>query len=140
MNIEYRIDSTQPLHFFVVHSYSDLDNLTQAKPFNHYPEWEKVALISIIDSIEYIDRYAGIVLFNEGSENATVSVNFEFYFRPSFYELYGEENITNYYIDGISCVILDPTLEDYGFPGYDDSIEGEKIAIDLITKEYYSLY
>ncbi|MCK5112663.1 MAG: transglutaminase domain-containing protein [Thermoplasmatales archaeon] len=140
MNIEYRIDSTQPLHFFVVHSFSDLDNLTQGKPFNHYPEWEKVALISIIDSIEYIDRYAGIVLFNEGSENATVSVNFEFYFRPSFYELYGEENITNYYIDGVSCVVLDPTLGDYGFPGYDEGIEGEKTAIDLITKEYYSLY
>lgn len=139
MNIDYSIDSNQPLHFYVVHSYSDLTNLSQAKPFNHYPEWEKVALISIIDSIEYLDRYAGIVLVNEGTQVANVSVDFEFYFRPSFYELYGEDNIIVYYFNSTSGIIFDPTLGDYGFPGYDGDIEGEKIAIDPNTKEYYLL-
>ncbi|MCK5261595.1 MAG: hypothetical protein KAJ44_05400 [Thermoplasmatales archaeon] len=140
LNIEYSIESTQPLHMFVVPSQNDFINLTQGMNFTHYSEWEQDNITSINDTIEYLDKYGGIVLFNGGSQDATVSVNFEFYFRPSFYELYGEDDITNHYIDEISCVILDPTLGDYGFPGYDDSIEGEKTAIDLITKEYYSLY
>ncbi|UCF11913.1 MAG: hypothetical protein JSW06_07675 [Thermoplasmatales archaeon] len=140
MNIEYTINSNQSLHFFVVHSYSDFYNLSQGKPFNHYTEWEKVALISIIDSIEHINRYAGIVLVNEGTKVASVSVDFEFYFRPSFYELYGEDDIIVFSFDSTSGIIFDPTLGDYGFPGYDVDIEGEKIAIDPITKEYYSLY
>ena len=139
LNIKYEIHTNPSLHFYVVHSYSDLYNLSQGNDFNHYQELEKPALISIIDSIEYLDRYVGIVLFNEGTQVANVSVDLEFYFRPSFYELFGEENITNYYINGISCVVLDPTLGDYGFPGYDDGIEDEKIAIDPITKEYHYL-
>ena len=139
LNIEYYIDSLQPLHFYIVHSYSDLENLILGDDFEHYEEKEIKSLISINASIEYLDRYVGIVLFNDGMQVANVSVDLEFYFRPSFYELFGEENITNYYINGISCVVLDPTLGDYGFPGYDEGMEGEKTAIDLITKEYYNL-
>lgn len=139
LNIEYYIDSLQPLHFYIVHSYSDLENLILGDDFEHYEEKEIKSLISINASIEYLDRYVGIVLFNDGMQVANVSVDLEFYFRPSFYELFGEENITNYYIDSISGIILDPTLGDYGFPGYDSSIGGEKTAIDPITKEYYPL-
>lgn len=145
LDIEYRIYSNQPfqpLHMFVVPSenaQNALYNLSHGMNFTHYSEWEKKDLISRIDTIEYLDKYSGIILVNEGSQVANVSVNFEFYFRPSFYELFGEENITNYYIDSMSCVILDPTLGDYGFPGYDEGMEGEKTAIDLITKEYYNL-
>ncbi|UCD14510.1 MAG: transglutaminase domain-containing protein [Thermoplasmatales archaeon] len=137
MNIEYWIDSNQPLHFFVVPSQNDFINLSQGKNFTHY--LEKKYLISIIDEIEYLDKYGGIVLANEGLKDANVSVNLEFYFRPSFYELFGEDNITYYYIDGVSCIVLNPTLGDYGFPGYDEGIGGEKTAIDPITKEYYYL-
>lgn len=143
LNIDYRIDSNHSLHMYVVPSQNyqiALYNLSQGMNITHYSEWEKKALISIIDTIEYLDKYSGIILANEGSQDANVSVDLEFYFRPSFYELFGEENITNYYINGISCVVLDPTLGDYGFPGYDEGMEGEKTAIDLITKEYYNLY
>lgn len=142
LNIDYRIDSNHSLHMYVIPSQtvqSALYNLSQGLNITHYSEWEKKALISIIDTIEYLDKYGGIILVNEGTQVANVSVDLEFYFRPSFYELFGEENITNYYIDSISCVILDPTLGDYGFPGHDSSIEGEKTAIDPITKEYYPL-
>ncbi len=142
LNIDYRIDSNHSLHMYVVPSQNyqiALYNLSQGMNITHYSEWEKKDLISIIGTIEYLDKYSGIILVNEGSQDANVSVDLEFYFRPSFYELFGEENITNYYINGISCVVLDPTLGDYGFPGYDEGMEGEKAAIDLITKEYYNL-
>ena len=42
-------------------------------------------------------------------------------------------------MNAVSCVILDPSLGDYGFPGYDSGIEGEITAIDPITKEYYQI-
>ncbi len=143
LNIDYRIDSNHSLHMYVVPSQNyqiALYNLSQGMNITHYSEWEKKALISIIDTIEYLDKYSGIILVNEGPQNASVSVNFEFYFRPSFYELYGEDDIIVYYFDSTSGIIFDPTLGDYGFPGYDGDIEGEKIVIDPITKEYYSLY
>ena len=70
------------------------------------------------------------------NKTANVDVNINFYFHPTFYNHYGEENITKYNINGVSCIILDPTLGDYGFPGYDRYIFGEKFAINPISKEY----
>ncbi len=138
MNINYRIDSTEPLHLFIVLSYKDAINLSQGQPFNHRPDWQQTDLISKIVSIKQIDRYVGIVIIPENYVNKTanVSVDIDFYFHPLFYNYFGEDNITNYNIDGLSCVILDPTLGDYGFPGYDKYIFGKKLAIDPITKEY----
>jgi len=139
MNIDYRIDSDQALHMFVVHSYNDFYNLIQGKPFNHYQEFEEAALTNIIDSIENVDKYGGIVLLNTGSQVAHVEVDLEFYFRPSFYELYGKDDIIVYSFGSKSGILFDPTLGDYGFPGYDGEIEGEMIIIDPITKEYSNL-
>jgi hypothetical protein len=138
MNIDYRLDSTEPLHLFVVLSFDDAMKLSKGEPFNHRKEWQKNATISTIESIKKIDRYVGLVIIPEFwvNETANVSVDIEFYFHPIFYDWYGENNITSYNIDGLSCIILDPTLGEYGFPGFDDNVSGKKIVIDPITKEY----
>ncbi len=47
--------------------------------------------------------------------------------------------ISYYEIDGKKCVVLDATAGKYGYPGYDANPEGEKIAIDPLTKEYFYL-
>lgn len=142
LNISYWIDSNQPLHLYVIPSYNlneTINNLQYGKNITHYSEWEKKALVSMISKIEYLDKYSGIILANEGTQNANVDINLEFYFRPFFYNLYDKDDIINYYINEVSCVILDPSLGDYGFPGYDSGIEGKITAIDPITKAYYQL-
>jgi hypothetical protein len=47
--------------------------------------------------------------------------------------------LTAYEIVGKDAVILDPTLGDYGFPGYDAEVVGEKKVIDPVTKQYFIL-
>ena len=95
--------------------------------------------MSITDTIPNLDQYGGIILSNENWQDATVSVSIEFYFHPSFYELFKDEKIVTYNIDGVNCVVLDPTAGTYGFPGYDGGVIGEKTAIDPITLEYHFL-
>lgn len=138
MNIDYKIDSenNQPLHIFIFYSFEDLELFSKGEEFRHKREWEKASIISIIESIQNIDRYVGLGLINEGTEVTNVTVDIDFYFHPSFYNYFGKENISKYMIGDSSCVILDPTLGDYGFPGFDSSIVGEKIAINPTTKEY----
>jgi hypothetical protein len=138
MDIDYRLDSTEPLHLFVVLSYTDAINISQGQPFNHRKQWQKNATISTIESIKKIDRYVGLVIIPEFwvNETANVSVDIKFYFHPIFYDKFGENNISSYTINGLSCVILDPTLGEYGFPGFDDKVLGNKIVIDPTTKEY----
>ncbi len=136
LNISYSIDSNQPLHLYVVPSRDDFDKLNECKTFIQYADWECENILTVTDTCHYLDKYGGIILSNEKWQDASVSVFIEFYFRPSFYELFGEEEIISYRIDGVNCVVLDPTAGDYGFPGYDAGITGEKTAIDPITKEY----
>ena len=45
----------------------------------------------------------------------------------------------HYKIGNKKCVVLDATAGEYGYPGYDGNLEGEKIAIDPLTKDYFYL-
>lgn len=139
LDIEYFIDSTEPLHFYVMYSFDDLYNFSQGKPFNHYIELEKKDLISKIDTIENLDRYVGIVLFNEGLEDANVSVDLKFNFRPTFQKVYSEKNITNYTIINKTCILLDPSLESYNVLCYSSSLTDSELIIDPITRELFNL-
>jgi len=142
LNISFWIDSNQPLHMYVTPSENlneTIYNLQHGLNITHYTEWEKKALVSMIGNIEYLDKYSGIILANEGSLDAIVQYSLEFYFRPFFYNLYDKDDIKIHFMNAISCVILDPSLGDYGFPGYDSGMEDEITAVDPITKEYYQL-
>jgi len=137
MNLTYLIDSDQPLHLFIVPSWGDFINLTKGKEFSHYEEWEKQALISIINNIEYLDKYCGIIIINENQQDANVHVDLEFYFRPLFYKKYSVDDIIIYKINENDGIVLDPSLGDYGFAGNDSNLEGEIIIINPITLEYF---
>jgi len=139
LDISYTIESTQSLHLYVVPSSEDFNLLGEGKTFYQYLDWEKENVLSATDTIPNLDRYGGIILSNENWQDATVSVSIEFYFHPSFYELFKDEKIVTYNIDGVNCVVLDPTAGTYGFPGYDGGAIGEKTAIDPITLEYHFL-
>ena len=141
MTIDYSIESNQPLHMFVVPTQTEFFALRDGDHvnFTHYAQWEETNLTNKIGTIPQLFTFGGIILFNEGAQVATVSVDFLFSFQPSFYETYNENKLTAYDVWGKESVLLDPTLGDYGFPGYDAEIVGEKKAINPLTKQYVIL-
>jgi hypothetical protein len=141
MTIDYSIESNQPLHMFVVPTQTEFFALRDGDHvnFTHYAQWEETNLTNKIGTIPQLFTFGGIILFNEGAQVATVSVDFLFSFQPSFYETYNENKLTTYEISGKNSVLLDPTLGEYGFPGYDAEIVGEKKAINPLTKQYFTL-
>jgi hypothetical protein len=140
MTIDYSIESDQPLHMFVVPTQTEFFALRDGDlaNFTHVAQWEETNLTSKTGTIPQLFTFGGIILFNEGASAATVSFDFLFSFQPSFYNTYNENRLTAYEIVGKDSVILDPTLGDYGFPGYDAEIVGEKKAIDPLTKQYFT--
>jgi len=139
MTIDYRIESDQPLHMFVVPTQTEFFSLRDGDlaNFTHVAQWEEMNLTSKTGTIPQLFTFGGIILFNEGASAATVSFDFLFSFQPSFYDTYNENRLTAYEIVGKDSVILDPTLGDYGFPGYDAEVVGEKKALDTLTKQYF---
>jgi hypothetical protein len=141
MSIDYRINSDHPLHLFIVPTQTEFFALRDGDlaNFTHYGQWEQTNVTTAIGSIPQLFTFGGIVLVNEGAEVATVAVDFFFSFRPSFYATYNANTLTTYTVGGKHAVLLDLTLGEYGFPGYDAQIAGEKKAIDPHTKEYVTL-
>jgi hypothetical protein len=138
MTIDYSIVSNRPLHMFVVPTQKEFFALRDGDfaNFTHVAQWEKTNLTSATGTIPHLFTYGGIILFNEGTQAATVSFDFLFSFQPSFYQMYNENTLTVYEIDGTDAVILDPTVGNYGFPGYDADITGEKKVINPVTNQY----
>jgi hypothetical protein len=139
LNISYDIESSKPLHLYIVPSREDFDLMSKNRPFNNYPSCEEKNVLRIEGICPYLDKNGGIILSNKNIGDATIKVNIEFYHHPSFYELFKNQTITSYEIDSTNCVVLDPTAGEYGYPGYDAGLTGKKIAIDPISKEYVYL-
>jgi hypothetical protein len=138
MSIDYRIQSDQPLHLFVVPTQREFFALRDGDlvNFTHYAKWEVENLTNAEGSIPQLYTYGGIILLNNGTATATVHVDFSFSFQPLFYETYNLQALTTYRLGGTYAVLLDPSLGAYGFPGYDAGISGEKTAVNPLTKEY----
>ena len=139
LNISYNIKSDKPLNIYVVPSQDDFENLSKGKKFYQYTECQHENVFAMNDTCSFLHRHGGLILSNEKWDDATVTVDIRFYFRPSFYKLFGKEKITAYKINNVNCVVLDPTAGKYGFPGYDAGLTGKKTAIDPVTKEYLYL-
>jgi hypothetical protein len=137
MTIVYSIQSDQPLHLFVVPTQTEFFALRDNGTAN--VTYEESNLTSKTGTIPQMLTFGGIVLLNNNTQTATVNVDFLFSFQPSFYDTYNENKLTVYEIVGKDSVLLDPTLGDYGFPGYDVEIVGEKKAINPLTKQYFTL-
>ena len=139
MNVKYDISSSQPLTTYVVPSREDYELLSMNKPFEYYPSCRNLNVVWTSDSCDSLTTYGGLVLINDNRNDAIVDLDLRFYFYYSPVELFKDHQISYYEIDGKKCIVLDTTAGKYGYPGYDANIEGEKIALDPLTKEYVYL-
>ena len=144
MNMKYDVSSSQPLTIYVVPSEADLELMSEGHTFEHYPSCQKQNILKISDSCDGLTNHGGLILENGNlglfsNKDATVDLKIKFYFYYSPYELLADQKISYYEVDTQKCIVLDATAGKYGYPGYDANPEGEKIAIDPITKEYVYL-
>lgn len=139
MNIKYEISSSRPLTIYVVPSRTDYELMSQGKTFTHYPSCQNQNVLRISDSCDALTNRGGLIIENNNWYDATVDLDLKFYFYYSSYELIKDQKISYYQINNQDCIVLDSTVGEYGYPGYDAKLEGEKIAIDPVTKEYSHL-
>jgi hypothetical protein len=137
MTIEYSFQSDIPLDLFIVPTQLEFFALRDTGTANTV--YEESNLTSKTGTIPQMTTFGGIVLLNNNTLTATVTFDFLFTFQPSFYQTYNKNTLTVYDINGKDCVLLDPTLGDYGFPGDDAQIVGEKKAIDPRSNQYVTL-
>jgi len=137
MNIKYDVSSSQPLTIYVVPSRAEFELLSEGHTCTHYPSCQKQNILRISDSCDGLTNYGGLILENDNRYDATVDLNMQFYFYHSSYEFLADQEILYYNVDNQKCIVLDATAGKYGYPGYGANLEGEKIAIDPITKEYF---
>ena len=135
VTITYHLDTNYALHLYVIPNQNELYNIAQGQQYTDYPEYEKTALISIINTIE-LDSYGGFVFVNEGLNDTTLTVDFTFTFNPVFYTQYTHDDIEFFTYDNKQGIILDPCLDEYGFPGLNLDIQIQKTIINLHTKNY----
>ena len=101
--------------------------------------YEESNLTNKTGTIPQMLTFGGIVLLYEGNQTATVDFDFIFTFQPSFYATHNKNTLSVYTIEGKDAILLDPTLENFSFPGYDAMVVGVKKAINPLTKEYVTL-
>jgi hypothetical protein len=140
INISYEIISDKPINLYIVPSESDFQNLSKNDIFYQYNEYEEKNILKTKNHFSYGTRFGGIILQNKKSQTTKIQANITLYLHPSFYEYYKNNTIKEYIINEMNCIVLDCTVGDWGYPGYDAGIKGEKIAISPLTKEYYYLY
>jgi len=101
---------------------------------------QQLQMTMLTGTSPHLETYGGLILSNNNqTQSATVNVSLVFRFQPMFYKTYNKNKLTVYNLWGKSAIILDPILGDYGFPGYDAAVIGEKKAIDPITNQYVTL-
>jgi len=132
LTIDYSFQSDFPIHFFVL-PHGNINNFTPI------PEYTQLNVTSGAGTIPHLYTYGGVVLFNGGNQITTVTLDITFSFQPLFYKTYSRDLLSVYTMDGQEAILLDPTLDDFGFPGYDAEIIGEKIAIDPLTHNYVTI-
>jgi len=138
MTIDYSIESDQQLTLFVVPTWTEYFEF-QNGDFANFTPIDQWNFTSTTGTIPQISTFGGILLYNGGLQTARVTVDIFFSFQASFYQTYNKDALTVYSVWGKDAVLLDPTLGEYGFPGYDAEIVGEKKVINPITKEYVTL-
>ncbi|MBN1762433.1 MAG: transglutaminase family protein [Methanomicrobia archaeon] len=144
MKIKYDVSSSQPLTIYVVPSRAEFESMSEGQTFKHYPSCQNQDILQISDSCDGLTNYGGLILKNGNlglfsNKDATVDLKIKFYFYLSPYEFLPNQKISYYELDNQKCIVLDATAGEYGYPGYDAKLEGKKIAIDPVTKEYHYL-
>ena len=135
LEVKYSIDSSGPVDIHVVPSSESLTLWSQGESYTYYPACSKEHVYRSSGGC-LIDRRGGIIVINDNSNSVAVDIKLDVIYLV----LDADTFSTSYYpINGEKCVILELTLGEDGYPGYDTNIVGEKVAIDPITKEYQYL-
>jgi hypothetical protein len=127
MTIDYNIQSDQQLTLFVVPTWDEFFAF-QNGDFANFTPIDQWNFTSTSGTIPELFTFGGIILYNPGLQTATVTVDLIFSFNASFYQTYNKDALTLYHIWGQDAVLLDPTLGDFGFPGYAAAAAGAKTA------------
>ncbi len=138
MTIDYNIQSDSQLTLFVVPTWTEYSEF-QNGDFANFTPSDQWNFTSTTGTIPEMSTFGGIMLYNPSVQTATVTVDLIFSFQASFYRTYNKDALTLYTVWGKDAVLLDPTLGDFGFPGYDATVVGVKKAIDPVTKAYVTL-
>jgi hypothetical protein len=138
MHFSYIISSTRPIDIYLVPSITEFNSFTNDTEFSHFSHCQHKQVTQVNDSCT-MKAYGGIILANNGYRAASITLQFNQYFEPSFYSLFQNNSISTYTLKGKQSVVLDPTAGSYGYPGYDANVTGEKIAFDPVTKDYVYL-
>jgi hypothetical protein len=140
MTIDYAFQLDLPVDVFIVGSESDKEFLSSDDIEHFFPLAEQIQVTTGIGISPHLETYGGIIFFNNNlTRTPTVNMDLLFTFQPSFYSIYNKNKMTVYSLWGKNSVILDPTLDEFGFPGYDAELVGVKKAIDPLTHNYVTL-
>ena len=140
MDIKYSISSSKPINVFIVPSRDDFEAMSNKQGFRHYEQCQLNNILSIREQCMDLKNYGGIILQNKDLfSEVTISLEISFYAEYLLSEGLADSKVKYYEIDGKECVVLDATAGPYGYPGYDGGLEGKKTAINVVTKEYFSL-
>ncbi len=135
VEIVYSIDSDEPIDVHVVPSSESLELWSEGESYIYYPSCSGNNLYRSSGSCK-MDRLGGILIINENIDSAVVNVNIKIKYSTINLENFS----TKYYtINSEQCIILDPSAGQYSYPGYESNTQGEKRAIDPLTKEYIIL-
>jgi hypothetical protein len=138
MIIDYSIQSDQELTLFVVPTWTEYTEFRDGD-FANFTAIDQWNVTSSTGTIPQMSTFGGIMLYNGGTQIATVILDITFSFQPLFYETYNRNTLTVYDPWGKDAVLLDPTVGDFGFPGYDVAVVGVKKAINPVTNDYVTL-
>ena len=133
--IKYSIDSSDPVDIVVVPSSESLALWSQGESYTYYPACSKEGVYRTSGSC-LMDRIGGIMIINYNEHRVAVDIKLDVVYLALDVDTF---SIFYYSTNGAKCVILEPALGEYGYPGYDTNIVGEKVAIDPISKEYHYL-
>jgi hypothetical protein len=138
MTIDYNFNSNQQLTLFVVSSWEEFYKFSN-NDLSNFQYIERWNFTSTSGTIPNMTTFGGIIIYNPGPLTTDVIIESSFTFKPSFYDTYNKNALTIYNIWGNDAVLLDPTLGEFGFPGYDAQIVGQKTAINPQTQQYFTL-
>jgi len=134
IEMKYEMQSNLPIDILFVPSEESLSNWAKGKEYKYYPRCSKEKMLKSAGSCEIIP--GGIMLVNMNDARTTVGLKIST-IVPTLEP--NEVKITSYSIKNETCVIIDPTALEDGYPGFNTNSSGEKVAFDPVTKEYVRL-
>lgn len=134
-NLEYSFSSKDKFRFYVVLSQEEIDKFVDGQVFN----FVKACTLEA-GSCQNLPANYLIFIYNPNPYKITVDSKFNFIYHYDSSRLLVNQSRSFYRINNETCVVLETTAGEYGFVGLSsEDLEGEKLAFDPRTKEYFIL-